>query len=90
MYGRRFLKVAKDLSKYKLETMITRKHLKRNAHPRVLRKLQKTLKPPEPLKYKLQELPKPDTTWNIPLGKTNNLPFFVIYHFYEIGPENNF
>jgi large subunit ribosomal protein L49 len=33
--------------------------------------------PPEPLKFKLQELPTPDNTWNQPLGLAAELPFTI-------------
>ncbi len=83
MYGRRFIPLAKEANRHKLETMIVRKPTTKKMHPLVAKKLQKKLAPLPPLKYKLQELPNPDTTWNIPLGNTTHIPFFVTRLFWS-------
>ena len=77
MFGRRSLPVAKEASKGKLETMIIRKPLDKRMNLFVMRRWAKKLIPLDPLKFKLQALPKPDTTWNTPLGNTEHLPFHV-------------
>ncbi|CAG9318528.1 unnamed protein product [Blepharisma stoltei] len=48
-----------------------------HTHPKVLEIHNQLTKPLLPLKYKLQELPSPDTTWNTPLGGTNAIPFQI-------------
>ena len=47
------------------------------AHPNLLALHNELTKPLEPLKYKLQDLPSPDTTFVKPLGNTQHLPFQV-------------
>ena len=77
MFGRRFLNIPKSLKQVKMETMMVRKPVKRRLGYYSAQKLVKRLVPLQPLKYKLQTLPNPDTTWNNPLGNTEKLPFFV-------------
>ncbi len=39
---------------------------------------------PEPLKFKLHELPTPDNTWIKPLGTLQALPFYVIPFIFKV------
>lgn len=77
MQGRRFVPVAKELSKYKVETMMLRKPASKRLSIVAEKNWRKRLMPLKPLAFKLQTLPQPDTTWNKPLGHTETLPFMV-------------
>ena len=48
-----------------------------NLHPDVKERWNTMTQQPEPLKFKLQELPTPDTTFAKPLGTLETLPFEV-------------
>ena len=62
-----------------IEKMIVREPKTKidNLHPKAKQKWNQMTQPLEPLKYKLQELPQPDTTWQTPLGAAETLPFQV-------------
>ena len=47
------------------------------AHPNIMELHSRMSQPPQPLKFKLQPLPEPDSTWQAPLGQTAHLPFHV-------------
>ena len=62
-----------------IERLIIRKPVDRShkIHPNIRRMINKTTQPPQPLKYKLQDLPEPDTTFNTPMGTKEAIPFEV-------------
>jgi large subunit ribosomal protein L49 len=66
-----------------LKTMIVRKPTQKldNLHPAAKRVFNRMIQEPEPLTYKLQEIPEKDAGyyWEIskPLGNTENIPFSV-------------
>ena len=63
-----------------IEKLIVRKPVDRyrHAHPNIRKMMNKSTQPPEPLKYKLRELPTPDTTFNEPMGTQEKIPFEIV------------
>ena len=62
-----------------IEKLIVRKPVERlnKVHPNIRKIVNKMTQTPEPLTYKLQELPTPDTTFNEPLGTKDKIPFEI-------------
>ena len=70
----------RDLLKSKkaiqLDMTIRPQHLKKHQHPEVLKIQNQMTQTPEPLKYKLQDLPEQHDPL-VPLGNTDSLPFSI-------------
>lgn len=66
-----------NLTNKYVERMIVREPKTKldNLHPDVKARWNEMTKEPEPFKFKLNELPTPDTTWNTPLGTAAEVPF---------------
>lgn len=72
--GFRILKrAAEDFVNFKPAAVTT----KVKAHPKLLALADQMSQPLPPLRYKLHELPSPDTSLNVPLGNTELIPFYV-------------
>ena len=78
MNGRRFIKWGKNITEHQLKILMVRKPTYKKISLLTAERWKKKLAPLKPLTYKLQKLPTPDTTLNIPLGGTDQIPFFVM------------